>query len=55
MSLYKFFESFVQSNPDLSKFRVYNSINYDDLYNEYRSDVKYFTKLRKKDLKLNRF
>ncbi len=40
MSLYNFFESFVQSNSDLSKLRVCDSMNYDKFYNQYRSYVK---------------
>lgn len=39
MSLYKFFESFIQTNPDLSKLRVYKEIKYDDFYETYRSQV----------------
>ena len=40
MSLYKFAESFIQNNPDISLVTS-NQIGYDDIYKKYRSEVFY--------------
>jgi hypothetical protein len=39
MSLYKFFESYIETNPDLVKINFTNPIPYDKLYDEYRVNV----------------
>jgi hypothetical protein len=41
MSLYRFTESFMETNPDLGKINIDN-IYFDDLYNYYRNNEKRF-------------
>lgn len=45
MSLYKFFESYVEESPELISVRAANSLHYDNLYQFFLNKVTSFLKL----------
>jgi hypothetical protein len=39
MSLYKFIESFIEENPDITKINMNNNLTYTEIYKYYESQV----------------
>jgi hypothetical protein len=40
MSLYKFIESYIEENPDLTKINLHSDIGYTEIYKFYETQVK---------------